>query len=133
MRITDSTRDEMILNKAFKTSIELAYVLLAKKCVNRSLELYGKYLKSGVLYPVNVDLLIECLQFFLKDSKDLVDQGFDALSVVVKLKQNYLSDTNPELCNLIIYTIATYPNETLLIFRPPSVSTECATRTRAID
>ena len=124
LRIVDSTIDEAILNKAFKTSIELAYVLLANKCVNRSLELYGKYFKSGILYPLNVDLLIECMQFFMKDSKDLVDKGFDALSVVVKLKPNYLSDTNPDLCNLIIHTVATYPSETLLTFK----ATKCMYR-----
>ena len=124
LRIIDSTRDEAILSKAFKTSIELAYLLLAKKSVSRSLELYGKYLKSGILYPLNVDLLIECMQFFNKDSKDLVDKGFDALSVVVKLKPNYLSDTNPELCNLIIHTVSNYLNETLLVFK----ATKCLYR-----
>jgi len=124
LRIIDMTRDENILHKAFATAMELEYVLLANKSVNRSVELLSKYFKSGVLFPVDIDLLLDCVHFFLKVDKNLVDRGFDALAVAVKLKSDTLTGENPELCDLIIQTIAEYSSDPLLCFK----ATKCLYR-----
>lgn len=124
LRILDITRDENVLHKAFATAMELEYVLLANKSVNRSVELLSKYFKSGILFPVDIDLLLDCVHFFLKVDKNLADRGFDALAVVAKLKPDALTGENPELCDLIIQTIADYTSDPLLCFK----ATKCLYR-----
>ena len=124
LRIIDSTRDEVVIEKAFSTSIEVQSLLLAKKSVNRALELLAKYFKSSILFPVDTNLMVECVRFFAEKDKNLVDKGFDALSAVIKLKPEKLLEDNPEWCDLIVRTLSLYPNDALLCFK----ATKCLYR-----
>lgn len=124
LRIVDATRDESILHKAFLTSMEVEYLLLAKKAVARSVELLAKYFKSAVTFPVDVHLLVECVSFFAKYDRGIVDKGFDAVSVLVKLHPELLWEENGELCELVLATLATYCEDALLCFK----ATKCLYR-----